>query len=58
MEKLKAQVARVRAAEAKLNEAIRSLPVGVIVEVGTLEWSIATDRAPQQLVQLRIIKEL
>lgn len=56
--KLDDAVARVRAAEMELNNAIRDLPIGIVVEVGTLEWSTITDRSPQQFVQLRIIREL
>ncbi len=52
-------VARLRAAEIQLNEAIRDAArAGLVVEITTLEVSVMLDRSAQPIVSLRIMKEL
>lgn len=59
MESEEEMVARLRAAEAALNEAIRDVSrAGLVVEINTIEVSTMLDRAAQPIVALRIIREL
>lgn len=57
MDNEKQAVARVRAAEVALNDAIRDLPRGIVVEVDSISHSTMLDASAQQFVALRIIKE-
>ena len=59
MESEERMVARLRAAEDALNEAIRDVSrAGLVVEISTVEVSTMLDRPAQPIVSLRVIREL
>tara|TARA_R110000787_G_scaffold72823_4_gene162405 strand:- start:3012 stop:3239 length:228 start_codon:yes stop_codon:yes gene_type:complete len=51
------EVARVRAAEQDLNNLIRKLPRGFVVEVDSVSHSLMLDGPARQFVVLHIMKE-
>lgn len=50
-------VARVRAAEVELNDAIRALPSGISVVVDTVKLSMICDAPEREYVALRVSRE-